>query len=745
MKKTYKTIMFGAASAMALLSAGAVQAQTETTNAMEDEIIVTATKRAGGVNIQDAPVAITAFGERQLDALHVTDLHSLSYSVPNVSMEDIGTTRGVANFSIRGLGINSSIPSIDPTVGVFSDGVYLGINAGVVLDLFDLQSVEVLRGPQGILFGRNVTGGAVLLHTKLPGDEFQASFKTAAESGFRGTNGNYYLMGAMGGPLVQDKLKARISAYYNKDNGYFKNYLGGPAFGKPDKFVPFGKAETYMIRPVVVFTPSDNAEVILRYEHGHSKGDGPASQNHPGRNGTFPNVFISFDRNSFGFSIDEKGFYDNNWDQVTMETNWDVPFGNGQITNIAGYRQFNGKGTSDIDSTPLALFHASFETDQDQYSDELRYNGRFADRFELTTGLYYFTQDIAYQETRNIAFGRLNFFGGGRQIQKTYGAFVQGDLDLTDSFTVSAGGRYTRETKRVNIATLIFNRTACDVIARTCPFDFNDNNAWTNFSPKVGFTYEPNDVWNVYGHWTRGFRSGGYNFRNTSAVFPPGPFNREKVDAFEVGFKGQPGGNARINTAVFYTDISDMQREINLADPLAGVVQVTRNTANATIWGFESEAQVTIMNMLTLMGSVGYTNGDYDKVLFDLNGDGVLNAADKALKIPRLAPWTYSLGFLFSSEVPGLGSWSLRTNWSHRDHSFYTDNNLGELNGADVLDFNLGFTTENNVTIALYGKNLLNEVTHGGDTQLPATLGGGSFAPLNKGRIIGIELKVDIN
>ena len=425
--------------------------------------------------------------------------------------------------------------------------------------------------------------------------------------------------------------------------------------------------------------------------------------------------------------------------------NWDVPFGNGRITDIVGYRKFDNSGTSDIDATPLPLFHASFATAQDQFSNELRYNGRFADKFELTTGLYYFTQHIAYQETRNIAFGRLNFFGGGQQVQKTYGAFAQGDYDVTDQFTFTVGGRYTRETKRVNIATLIFNRTACDVLARTCPFDFNDNDVWKNFSPKVGFTYTPNDVWNAYGHWTRGFRSGGYNFRNTSAVFPPGPFNREKVDAFEVGLKGQPGGNTRINTAVFYTDISDMQREINLADPLAGVVQVTRNTANATIWGFETEAQVTIMNMLTLMGSVGYTNGDYDKVLFDLNGDGVLNGTDKALKIPRLAPWTYSLGFLFSSEVPGLGSWSLRTNWSHRDHSFYTDNNLGELNSANILDFNLGVTTESNVSISLYGKNVLNEVTHGGDTQLPATLGGGSFAPLNKGRIIGIELKVDIN
>ncbi|MDQ7019329.1 MAG: TonB-dependent receptor [Robiginitomaculum sp.] len=743
MKHSIKIAMLCAASSVALGSAGAASAQSAG-SILEDEIIVTATKKAGGVNIQEAPVAITAFGEKQLEVLHVTDLHTLSYSIPNVSLDDIGTSRGVANFSIRGLGINSSIPSIDPTVGVFVDGMYLGINGGVVLDIFDLESIEVLRGPQGILFGRNVTGGAVLINTKKPTDEFKASFKSAAESGFKNTGGNYYLMGSVSGPIVQDKLKAKVAAYYNKDNGYFKNYLGGPRFGKPDAFSVFGQAETVLVRPSLVYTPNDNLEFTLRYEHGDSNGDGPAAQNHPGRNGTFPNVFVSFDRNSDGFSIDEVGFYNNNWDQVIFETNWNVPFGDGVITNIAGFRDFVNEGRSDIDATPLPLFHASFATDQQQWSNELRYAGRFADKLDITTGLYFFTQDIAYQETRNIAFGRLNFFGGGKQRQKTYGAFIQGDYDLTDQVSFILGGRYTHETKRASIATLIFNRTPCDVITGTCPFDFNDRDSWTNFSPKVGLTWEPNDDWNVYGHWTQGFRSGGYNFRNTSAVFLPKPFNEEKVSSFEVGFKGKPNAITRINSAIFYNDISNMQREINIADPLAGVVQFIRNTADATIWGFESEAQVNIMDMITLLGSIGYTNGSYDKVLFDLNGDGALNVADKNLKIPRLAPWTYSVGFILNSEIPGLGEWSLRTNYSHRDHSFYTDNNLGELNGADILDLNLSFTTDNDITVSLYGKNLLNEVTQGGDTQLPATLGGGSFSPLNKGRIIGVELKFDI-
>ena len=132
-----------------LVISGATQAQTS--DVFIEEIMVTATKRTGGISVQDAGVAVTAFSEDQIDAMYLRDLKAIGFSAPNVQLEDIGTTRGTANFSIRGLGINSSIPSIDPTVGVFIDGMYLGLNAGVVMDTFDLEGIEVLRGPQGLL------------------------------------------------------------------------------------------------------------------------------------------------------------------------------------------------------------------------------------------------------------------------------------------------------------------------------------------------------------------------------------------------------------------------------------------------------------------------------------------------------------------------------------------------------------------------------------------------------------------
>ena len=153
-----------------LLLPGAALAQEgdrgRTSSILIEEITVTARKREE--QSQDVPIAITAYSGEQIEALKVRTLDDLSVAMPNVAMDDVGTTRGVANFSIRGLGLNSSIPGIDPTVGVFVDGVYLGLSAGTVVDLMDIASVEVLRGPQGTLFGRNVTGGAVLINTKGP-------------------------------------------------------------------------------------------------------------------------------------------------------------------------------------------------------------------------------------------------------------------------------------------------------------------------------------------------------------------------------------------------------------------------------------------------------------------------------------------------------------------------------------------------------------------------------------------------
>jgi len=214
------------------------------------------------------------------------------------------------------------------------------------------------------------------------------------------------------------------------------------------------------------------------------------------------------------------------------------------------------------------------------------------------------------------------------------------------------------------------------------------------------------------------------------------------VDSFEIGLKSEPaGGRARFNAAVFFTQIDDQQREINQSDPVSGVVQVIKNTADTEIFGIELDGQFSITDNLVFQGSIGYLDAEYDRVLFDISGDGVIDDRDLALELPRAAPLTYNLGLLYDFPLDGLSG---RVSFSHRDDSAYTDNSIGTLNEVDMVDAGFTWQLRDGLTVlSLYGKNLTDEVSHGGDTTLPSLLGpvplGGSFAPLNEGRRIGLE------
>lgn len=719
-------------------------------SALLEEVVVTARKKEE--SLQDVPLSVSAFGSSQIQALKVRDLTSLAVSMPNVALDDVGTTRGTANFSIRGLGINSSIPSIDPTVGVFFDGVYLGTNNGAIFDTFDLERIEVLRGPQGILFGRNVTGGAILINTKPPGDEFEATIKAAVEGG--GDGGlNKYLMGSVGGPL-SETFAAKVTLYYNEDDGYFKNRYD-------DK--DHGAIEQKMIRPVFVWTPNDSMELTLRWEHSESEGDGPSAQSHVnglGIKGTPAN----FDRDSFDFSIDNPGYQNSETDFISAELNWEL--GEGVLTNIFGYRSSDGDSYSDIDAQPASMFHSRAFLDVEQISNEIRYATSLNDRTQFTSGLYYFKNEIKYHERRELlgalapAFGlpagtvMQQQDGGGLYNVDTKAIFAALDYDLSERLTLNTGIRYTREEKDAKIVTLSLNKsgplaptgTPCFIMNGSCVYDFVDDKSWNSFSPKLGFTYEIGDDARVYSHWTRGFRSGGYNLRNTAqdvVNLSPGPFGEETVDSFELGYKAQMEG-LRLNAAVFLNKIADMQRELNLADASAGVVQVIKNTADADILGFELEASYQLGSSTLLMASLGLIDAKYTKVAYDLNSDGVVNGADKKLDLPRAPELTWAVSVTHDVDVGEWGVMTLRGNYAYRDKVAYTDNNWGYIDEQKILNAGVDFyLASGHWTISLYGNNLLDDVKHGGDTQLPASLGpvplGGTFSPLAKGRVVGVE------
>lgn len=734
--------------------------------ALLEEVVVTARKREEGA--QDVPLSITAFGADQIEALKVRDLTNLSVGMPNVALDDVGTTRGTANFSIRGLGISASIPSIDPTVGVFVNGVYLGVNNGIIFDVFDLESIEVLRGPQGVLFGRNVTGGAILMNTKKPGEEFEGSARFAVDGG--GDGGlNYYAMGTFGGP-VTDTLGVKLTAYYNEDEGYFRREAFEP-FGVTAEDV--GAVEQTMIRPTVVWTPTDSSEFVLRYEYTDISGDGAVAQSHTNGRGQ-DGVWVNFDRDSFGNSNDFIGYQTIETDFLTLEYNQAIDFGDGTITAIYGWRESTSESGSDIDAQPIWAFHSAAWLDTEQNSLELRYNGQFGD-VNFTTGAYWFENDLGYHERRNLAGAATGNLapaviqdGGGLYGVETMGLFASADYAITDRLTLTAGLRYTDEEKYADIASLAANQSIednltpaatpeirylvdfrCNLVDSSegfpvCPFDFTGQDDWQTWSPKVGASYALSDEAQVYGHWSRGFRSGGYNLRNTTPLFTPEAFDEEQVDNFELGYKSQQSWG-RLNAAFFYTTVEDMQRELNFADEDAGVVQIIRNSADATLWGVEVDGTFALGDNLLLLASFGYIDASYDDVFFDLTQDGVIDGNDRGLGLPRAPEITYSIGLNYDMDLGSWGYASARINYAYRDEVFFTDDNLGFINEQDILDAGLDLYSNNGKWVfSLYGRNMLDTVKHGGDTQLSPTVAsvptGGTFSPLMRGQTYGAEV-----
>ncbi len=753
------SLMLGAALCLATMGANTAHAQEtggeSAIDALSSDIVVTATKKRDAENVQDVPLAITALGAASLDALKVRDLQSLSHISPGVSLDQVGTVRGTANFSIRGLGINSSIPSIDPTVGTFIDGVYIGINSGVVFDLFDLASVEILRGPQGILFGRNTTGGAVLINTGNPTRDWHFKAKIGADGPIDGGRGAPGMTGQalVFGPL-SDSVGIKLGIYHNTDGGYFKNRFNNGNFGR---------ASTTAFRAGLSFDLG-GVTILAKGELFDSHGDGAVTQNHG-----------LFSRKTFDLSVNNEGFYDVRAWFGSLRADYEL--GEGKITSIFGYRHYRQSTDNDIDSSPLTLFHSVTGLAQEQLSDELRYNGKFG-ALDLTFGGYIFHQEIAYEEDRKIAPNPV-FYGGGKQDHDVYGLFASADVELAPTLAANLGIRWSQENKDAAI-TFVRPRVACSVIAGTCPVSgfnslnlaevngFTDQRSWKNWTPKLGLTWTPAEHVLAYGSWTRGYRSGGYNLRITApanflanAVLTGSPaFDAEKVDSYEAGLKLQTGDRkGTLNLAIYQTVVGNMQREINLSSPGSGVAQSIYNTADARIRGFEAEGRYQLTDSLLVSGNFGHIAAHYTRAFYDISGDGAISAADLALALPRVPRWTWGVSALHEARLGEHSRIVTRVDFQHRSRYAYTDSNFGWVAASDNLDASLTWHLPvKGMSISLWGKNLLDEVQFGGDTQIPFGAGAysdgnnrpfdpspaaGTFSPLAKGRVVGVDFAVE--
>ena len=740
---------------ISIISLDVISQEAAKSSSLIEEVVTTARKKEE--NQQVVPISITTVSSEQIEVLKIRDLTEIA-SIPNVSLDEVGTANHIPNFQIRGLGHNSSIASIESPVAMINDGVYIG--NGIVTDGFDIESIEVLRGPQGTVMGKNSIGGAVLVNSKDPGDEWESKLRIAYD-GFGSPGGmSSYLQYASGGPIT-DNLKVRGVVHINDNEGWHKNMFNDSNHGA---------IESTMFRGTLVYDPSETLNVNIKFTSQETDGDGPAAQCFQLFAGG-PSCFgMDRDRDTFDLSIDEQGYLEDSGDSLVVKIEKDVNFGDGLITYLHGDNSYEMDSMGDIDGTMAFIFHAPQKLEDSSSSHEFRYNGSF-ENFDLLIGYMTHERDLTFQEMRILpmTLGGTEWNGGGDLQTETSAFFATVEIPLNDSLTMDLGIRRTDEDKEVSVASLSAGVTnlatggpsniyflgsrdpksiqspaqaSCQIFSGGCLRDFVDNDSWSSTSPRVGLTYIADDDTTYYMYQAVGYRSGGYNMRNTAilALTPqkgPGPYDQEEVTTTEFGIK-KSLDKGRVNFSYFTSELIDMQRTLNEAGP-AGPVQYIKNTGDATMSGVELDMVYMLMDDLVINLNIGTLNANYDSVIYDITGDGVIDFNELNLALPRAADLTYSVGL---SKDFNIGSWmaSGRVSYSYRDAVAYDDANVGIIGEQRILDLGVDFySPSQNLSVGVYGKNLNDYVKHGNISPVSW----GSFAPLMTGKVVGVELVYD--
>jgi iron complex outermembrane receptor protein len=688
------------------------------------DIVVTARKQ-GAESLQRVPAAITAISTDTLDKAQITSIVDVGRLAPNVQLQTAASFPGFANFTIRGLSVNNSLRTLDPTVVVVADGIAFGDPYGTLVDTFDLGSVEILRGPQGVLLGRNATGGAVVLKSRLPADSFgvEASVRV-------GNGGRFDQSLIVEGPL-NDRLRAKIAVLHRKSRGLSEDRNSGTIVPTPTGAAAqlYGNAtghevrdDVLLIRPTIVWEPTDQVDISLIAEHVDATYGGNDARIIVPR-GPLLSV-LGYTPPPFSYEIDHDiiGRTKIVTDRATLEANWNV--GVGTITSSTGWRKVNHDATIDIDATPFTLLHfPDNKNDSDQFSSELRFASSFSDRIKILAGAYYqhLTMTAVERRIRNTLivsaagpFTTQYQEGTYLQTSSNKSVFANVDWTMLDGLTLSGGARYTSERKAIAIALL---RTCPGVGFDACLTDRQRRKgSWNDVSPRAAISWQANRDLLLYGSWTRGFRSGNFNGRATPAPAPAdpgagiGPSDPEKATSFEAGFKATfLDRRARLNVAVFVTKYDDIQKVLTSTQS----TQTILNAASATIKGIEVEASLQPIDGLTFDGAFGLTDASYDRFDgLDLTGDRIPDPAlAKQLSFERVPKYTATAAATYDFSIPVVpGDWSARVSYSYFS-KIYTDliNTPQAVQpGYDLVDASLSYMPTEQLTIRAYGRNLSN-------------------------------------
>jgi iron complex outermembrane recepter protein len=617
-----------------------------------EEVTVTAQRRAE--RLQDTPIAVTAFTATAIDRLGVSNVQQLAEFVPNVRFDFTAPISGASDAAgvfIRGIGQSDFALTTEAGVGTYVDGVYMSRSLGGVLDVLDIERMEVLRGPQGTLFGRNTIGGAINIVSAKPTDDFSGSSELQL-----GSFSRLYLRGTVNLP-VSESLKVRITASSKQRDGYVRSILApsgadsshvprGSAIPGSGSQIDFGNENRQAARLVALYDPHTNFTAELSADYGKVReNNAPAILR--GVTGTLANGPVVFVYNTFQAPTTTiPGFPNAQYSAANFVTgNLSSTYSTGpngtridalgtaltlawhpqadlELKSISAYRHTKGFFNRDADGSPIDITHTSnYGYRHEQGSEELQFNGKsLQDRLKFAMGVYYFTETgsdplvvefpssfgILYQDTADVH-------------NSSAAGYAQGTLKLTDTLSFTAGARYTRDKKEFHSDQYLITGAASPIVfgvppgtlVPLVPRDSRVNRTFTDTSPHASLDFKLLEDLLLYASYGTGFKSGGFNLRYVSPRSAVLPFDPEKVTAYEAGIKTEfLDRRVRLNLAGFTNNYDDIQLTVfeHLGAP------VTLNAGDARIRGGELELSAAPVAGLELSYNLGYLDARYLRI-----------------------------------------------------------------------------------------------------------------------------------
>jgi outer membrane receptor protein involved in Fe transport len=693
--------VLGLAPVLGLIGGVPVAAAAESTI---EEVIVTATKREESV--QDVPIAVSAFSGQDLDQRGVVDMYGLQQVSPSVSVYNSNSTSNGGTFRIRGIGTTGNNPGLESAVGTFIDGIYRS-RAGIAFnDMVDIDRVEVLRGPQGTLFGKNTSAGAINVLSAAPDIEQTSGYAELAA----GNLDTVKVKGAISGPMSETLAYRIAGSYHNRDKGPYQDFESGEYYDTRDR---------WMLKGQLQWQPTDTFDARLIVDYGEKKEDCcPAAFHIAGATSDVmlalqPDTFVTEDPSSRQVGINYSPLEETEDGGFVLDIGWDV----GEsvtIKSITGYRDFSVTRFQDWDFTNFDLadepgqnISESFEN----WSQEFQLIGS-SGAFDWLVGAYIYTEELKTDE--ELLFGAdadaywavllgAPYNPGDIPQGEGYAADWETDTDgwaifthnvwhVTDFFDITFGLRYTEEEKDgsaiINgMSPLAEDATGAELLAATTVANdglcsrnptlrpsglyaaFCDNASWERkrkddaLTGTFALSWSVAESQNLYASYSRGFKAGGLNHDqqglDVTGVLTGGEpadgieWEDEQVDAFEIGHKGQfLDDRLTINTAVFHMDIQDFQ-----LNTFTGTGFVVGNPGDVTSTGVEVESTWLAHEYLTLIAGVTYADAEYEDDVPDLGGQNLTHA-------PK---WQTSVAAYL--DVPVGDRWSIfsNINWAWRD------------------------------------------------------------------------------